>query len=117
MTPDDLKALIHDVAARTPGIGPLQESLKWGEPSFAPVKRNVGSSIRIGHGKDGDLALMFICHTNLVEEFRALYPETLSYEGTRAIVVEAGGTVDMDALSHCIGLALTYKLRKRAKTG
>lgn len=117
MTPDDLKALIHEVAAQTPGVGPLQESLKWGEPSFTPAKGNIGSSVRIGQLKDGDLALMFICHTNLVEEFRALYPETLKYEGNRAIVIAAGATVDLDALSHCIGLALTYKLRKRGKTG
>lgn len=117
MTPDELKALIHQVAARTPGIGPLQESLKWGEPSFTPAKRNVGSSVRIAPRQNGDTALMFICHTDLVEEFRALYPETLRYEGNRAIVVEAGATVDLAALSHCIGLALTCKLRKRTKSG
>ena len=114
-TPADLKALIHEVAVRTPGVGPLAESLKWGEQSFTPAKANIGSSVRIQPREGGDLALMFICHTNLVEEFRALYPDTLAFEGNRAIVIESGTPLDREALSHCIGLALTYKLRKRGK--
>ncbi|MBU4529143.1 MAG: DUF1801 domain-containing protein [Hoeflea sp.] len=115
MTPAELKALVHQVAACTPGVGPLEESLKWGEQSFAPVRANIGSSVRIQPRDNGDIALMVICHTNLVEEFRALYPDTLTFEGNRAIVMEAGKPVDREALSHCIGLALTYKLRKRGK--
>jgi len=112
MTPDQLKALIHQVAASTPEIGPLEESLKWGEQSFTPVKRNTGSSVRIQPRPDGS-ALMFICHTNLVEEFRGLYPDALTYEGNRAIVVSGEDEPDREALSHCIALALTYKLRKK----
>ncbi|MCC0034526.1 MAG: DUF1801 domain-containing protein [Hoeflea sp.] len=115
MTPDDLKSLIHRVAAATPEIGPLEESLKWGEQSFTPIKRNVGSSVRISERMDGSLALMFICHTNLVDEFRDLYPDTLTYEGNRAIILQPGVDADRVALEHCIALALTYKLRKRQK--
>ncbi|WP_420408339.1 DUF1801 domain-containing protein [Hoeflea sp.] len=115
MTPSEAKALIKDVAARTPGVGAVEESLKWGEPSFTPARRNVGSSVRIAPRENGDLALMFICHTNLVEEFRTLYPAALTFEGNRAIIAEAGKPVDREALSHCIALALTYKLRKRQK--
>ena len=114
-SPADLKALIHEVAARTPGVGPIAESLKWGEPSFTPVRANIGSSVRIQPRDGGDVALMFICHTNLVEEFRALYPDALAFEGNRAIVIQSGAPPDREALSHCIGLALTYKLRKRGK--
>ena len=116
MTPDDLKALIHQVAADTPEIGPLEQSLKWGEQSFTPQKRNIGSSVRIQPRADGAAALMFICHTNLVEEFRALYPDALTYEGNRAIVLAREREPDREALSHCIGLALTYKLRKKRKS-
>jgi len=115
MTADELKTLIHHVAAARPEIGPLEESLKWGEQSFTPAKRNVGSSVRIAPRPDGDLALMFICHTNLVDEFRDLYPDTLTYEGNRAIVLPGGVAPDREALEHCIALALTYKLRKRQK--
>ena len=113
MTPEQLKALICKVAADTPEIGPLEESVKWGEQSFTPVKRNVGSSVRIQPRADGAAALMFICHTNLVEEFRRLYPDALKYEGNRAIVLSGEDELDREALAHCIALALTYKLRKR----
>ncbi|GAB5463798.1 DUF1801 domain-containing protein [Hoeflea alexandrii] len=115
MTPEDLKTLINQVAEATPEIGPLEESLKWGEQSFTPLKRNVGSSVRIAPRPDGKLALMFICHTNLVDEFRGLYPDALTYEGNRAIVLSPGIDADREALKHCIALALTYKLRKRMK--
>ncbi|WP_210421536.1 hypothetical protein [Hoeflea halophila] len=57
--------------------------------------------------------MMFICHTNLVEEFRGLYPDALTYEGNRAIVVSAKEEPDRLALAHCIALALTYKLRRK----
>jgi hypothetical protein len=45
---------------------------------------------RIAPRDNGDVALMFICHTNLVEEFRGLYPDGLAFEGNRAIVLSAG---------------------------
>jgi hypothetical protein len=115
MSPDALRSLILDVAARAPEIGPLEQSIKWGEPSFTPVKPNVGSSVRIAPRSNGDVALMFICHTNLVEQFRALYPDGLSYEGNRAIVLSQAAGYDRAALEHCIALALTYKLRKRRR--
>jgi hypothetical protein len=117
MTPDQLKALVCEVAADRAEIGPLEESLKWGEQSFTPARRNVGSSVRIAPRPNGDTALMFICHTNLVEEFRELYPDVLSYEDNRAIVIGKGSAPDRQALSHCIALALTYKLRKKRKAG
>jgi len=113
VTPDQLKSLIRKVAADTSEIGPLEETRKWGEQSFTPVKRNIGSSVRIQPRADGSAALMFICHTNLVEEFRSLYPEALIYEGNRAIILAGDEMPDIQALSHCIALALTYKLRKR----
>lgn len=110
-----LRELIFAAAAETPEIGPLEESLKWDEPSFTPRKSNVGSSVRIAARENGDRALMFICHTNLVEEFRALYPDRLIFEGNRAIVLPSGVEPDLDVLRHCIALALTYKLRKRQR--
>ena len=35
----------------------------------------------------GAAAIHFICHTNLVDEFRRLYPDALRYEGNRSIVL------------------------------
>ena len=108
-----IRALIKRAAAETEGVGPLVESLKWGEPSFTPKKPRIGSSVRIQARDNGDVALMFICHTNLVEEFRTLYDGRLRFEGNRAIVLPSGEPVDEKAVRHCIALALTYHRRKR----
>ena len=106
-----LRHLILDVAANLPQVGPLEESLKWGEPSFTPIKKNTGSSVRLAARKDGRLALQFICHTGLLEEFRELYPK-LEFEGKRGIVIDDSKPLPQEELRHCIGMALTYFVRR-----
>lgn len=109
------RQLIAQSAQETEGVGPLIESVKWGEPSFTPAKRNIGSSVRLQQRDDRDVALMFICHTGLVDDFRDLYGDRLEFEGNRAIVLKSGQEYDAPAVKHCIALALTYHRRKRAK--
>ena len=79
-----LRKLIFDTAAQTEGVGELEETLKWGQPSYLTPETKSGSTIRIdGSGGDGRCAVYFICHTNLVESFRELYA-TRSPRGQRA---------------------------------
>ncbi|MFP3468007.1 hypothetical protein, partial [Leifsonia sp. SIMBA_070] len=54
---------------------------------FAPQQPRTGSSVRIQARDNGDEALMFICHTGLVDTFRDLYGDRLHLEGNRAIVL------------------------------
>lgn len=110
---DRLRRLIHDTAAATEGVGAIEESLKWGEPSFAPAKPRIGSPVRLGERPGGAVAMLFICHTGLVDDFRDLYPDAFRYEGKRALVFEPAEAIAEDELRHCIALALTYHLRKR----
>jgi len=107
---DELKTLILQTAEQSPVIGPLDESLKWGEPSFTPQKKNVGSSVRLAQ-RDGAVAMMFICTTKLVDRFREIYPDDFNFEGNRALVFNAGEAIPRDQLIHCIGMALTNKLK------
>ena len=108
-----LRALIAETARETDSVGALAESVKWGEPSFAPARPRIGSSVRLQERANGDVALMFICHTGLVERFRDLYGDTLTLEGNRAIVLSPGATLPADTLKHCIAMTLTYHLGKR----
>lgn len=108
-----LRELIFATAAARPEIGPLSESLKWGEPSYTPQRKRVGSSVRLGARPDATVALFFICHTNLVENFRELYPDELSFEGNRAIVLAPGAPLAAAPLGHCIAMALTWHSRPR----
>ena len=112
-----LRRLIFDTAAATQGVGTLQETLKWGQPSYLTTESKSGSTIRIDQVKAeaGRYAVYFHCQTDLVETFRELYPE-LRYGGNRAILLDAGEKLPEKALRHCVALALTYHARKR-KTG
>ena len=87
--------------------------MKWGEPSFAPAKPRIGSSVRLADRPDGSVAMMFICHTGLVEQFRELYPDSFAYEGNRALVFGPADAIDTAALSHCVAMALSYHLNRR----
>lgn len=113
----ELRALILRTAAETEGVGPLAEALKWGQPSYLTQKTKSGSTIRIDAVRDlpDQYALYFICHTNLVETFRELYPTELTYDGNRSIFLDAGRPLPEDPLRHCIALALTYHSRKKAR--
>ena len=107
-----LRQLILDTASATVGVGSLEESTKWGEPSYAPVKHGIGSSVRLAPRRDGKVSMNFICHTGLITQFRELYPDILEYEGNRTIVIDAQKPLPLDELRHCIALALTYHLNK-----
>jgi hypothetical protein len=113
---EKLRGLIHDTAAATEGVGAIEESIKWGEPSFAPAKPRIGSSVRLADRADGSVAMAFICHTGLVDRFRELYPGSFSFEGNRVLVFRPGDRIAEGELRHCIALALTYHLRKRKKS-
>ena len=110
---DDLRALIIEAARETEGVGELAESLKWGEPSFTPAKPRIGSSVRLAIRDDETVAMLFICHTNLVDRFRELYPDTFAFEGNRALVFRADEPVPAAETKHCIAMALTYCRNRR----
>jgi hypothetical protein len=109
-----LRRLIFDTAKATKGVGALEETLKWGQPSYLTPESKSGSTIRIDRVKAeaGRYAVYFHCQTDLVQTFRELYPK-LRYERNRAILLDAGEKLPEAELRHCVGLALTYHLRKR----
>jgi len=112
-----LRRLILKTAAKTQGVGAIEEALKWGQPSFLTNETGSGSTVRIDRVKasDNKYAIYFHCQTDLVPTFRELYPKKFSFEGNRAILLDAGKKPDEKALSHCIAMALTYHVRKSNK--
>ncbi|HVO02823.1 MAG TPA: DUF1801 domain-containing protein [Candidatus Cybelea sp.] len=114
-----LRRLIFETAAATPGVGSIQEALKWGQPSYLTPETGSGSTIRIDRVKPSPgaieperYAVYFHCQTNLVETFRELYPRELTFGGNRSILFDADQDVPRAALCHCIALALTYHARR-----
>jgi hypothetical protein len=113
----ELRQLIFDTASATAGVGVIEEALRWGEPSYLTTQSKSGSMVRM-HWKpsDGDrFGVYFHCQTNLVATFRELYPGELQFDGNRSIRLKRAATLPVNALRHCIALALTYHLDRRAR--
>ena len=111
-----LRKLILDVASETDGVGVLEETLKWGQPSFLTTESKSGSLIRIDQIKSqkGKYAMYFHCQTTLVDTFKEMYRDVFEFEGNRCIIFSEDGDVHEQELRHCISLALTYHLNKKA---
>lgn len=109
-----LRRLIIEVATVTDGVGILEETLKWGEPSYVTAPSKTGSAIRIDwKSSDPDrFAIYFKCTTNLVSTFQRRYPNLFSYGGTRSIHFDLGSSIPETELKQCIALALTYHRNK-----
>lgn len=107
-----LRQLIFSTASEMDGISKVEETLKWGEPSYIATS---GSTIRMGwkQAKPNQYAMYFHCKTKLVDTFRELYSEELRFEGNRAIVFNEYDEIPVGVLKHCISLSLTYQHRKK----
>ena len=112
-----LRQLIFDVASQTSGVGELEETLKWGQPSYLTAQTKSGSLIRIDQIKSqgGKYAMFFHCQTTLVDTFKEMYRHRLQFGGNRSIILDVKDKVPVAELSECISLALTYHLRKRTE--
>jgi Domain of unknown function (DU1801) len=112
-----LRELIFSTAKRTPGVGVLEESLKWGQPSYLTAETKSGSTIRLDalRSNAGGFALYFHCQTDLVENFRQKFGKKLRYERSRALLFSASDQLPEVELSECITAALTYHLTKKGQ--
>ena len=80
-----LRQIVFEAAAETEGVAAVEETLKWGEPSYLTKG---GSTIRMDWKQKSphQYALYFNCNTSLVDTFKALYRGFFTFEGNRAIV-------------------------------
>ena len=107
-------AEIFDTAAETPGVGALEETLKWGQPAYLTPESKSGSTIRLGLPKAGGFALYTHCQTTLLADFRDVFPGDFVYEGNRAIRFRDGDALPLDKLRLLVRRALTYRLKRRS---
>lgn len=106
-----LRQLVFDTAAETDEVKGVEESLKWGEPSYLS---KTGSTLRMDwkSAAPDHYAMYFHCQTKLVDTFRELYRDLFQFEGNRAIVFHVDDVLPVEELKHCILLSLTYHQRK-----
>ncbi|WP_299499131.1 hypothetical protein [uncultured Roseobacter sp.] len=104
-----IRETVHDAAARAE-IGPLTETLKWGQPSWLPRKPRIGTTLRCGWDPDTpeQFSLYVHCQTTLIETMKTLYPNAFEYDGNRAMRMPLNGPSSLHAIDHCAFLTLTY---------
>ncbi len=106
-----LRQLVLDVASEHKISDTLEETLKWGEPSYLT---KTGSTVRIDwkSSEPEQYAMYFHCQTRLLDTFKELYSDKLKFEGNRAIIFHQDDEIPIDEVKHCILLSLTYHDRK-----
>jgi hypothetical protein len=102
-----LRKLILETASENEEIKELEETLKWGEPSYLAKK---GSTVRIDwKEKNPDqYAVYFKCTSKLVPAFKEIFGDIFNYEGNRAIVFQLEDEIPEPELKQCVAAALTY---------
>jgi len=102
-----LRKLIIETAEETEEITVLEETLKWGEPSY--ITKN-GSTLRIDwkEKSPNQYAMYFQCTSRLVDTFRLIFDHKFQYEGKRAIVFQLNQKIPELELKECIKAALIY---------
>lgn len=102
-----LRQLVLDTAAEAEDIDKVEETLKWGEPSY---RAKEGSTVRMAwkEAQPDQYAMYFICTTSLLDTFKVLYGDIFKFDGDRAIVFNESDEIPAAELKHCISLALNY---------
>ncbi len=102
-----LRELVLSAASEIDELEKLEETLKWGEPSYLTKH---GSTVRMDwkEKNPGQFAIYFKCTSRLVPTFKKIYKDKFKFEGDRAIVFKLNEKIPEAELKHCITMALTY---------
>lgn len=102
-----LRGLVLETAKETPEIKKLEETLKWGEPSFVT---KTGSTLRMDWKAKtpNQYQMYFKCTSRLVETFKTVFGDFFEYEKSRAIIFQLDQEVPQTELKQCIKATLMY---------
>ena len=103
----EVRELILNTASKIDGLEKLEETLKWGEPSYLTKH---GSTVRMDWKpkKPNQFAIYFKCTSKLVETFKEVYKDVFEFEGNRAMVFKLDAGIPEKKVKKCITMALTY---------
>lgn len=112
-----LRELIFKTASQAPGVGDIEETLKWGEPSYITSQTHSGSTVRVDwkKGTPEHYYMYFNCKTTLVDTFKEIYGNLFTYGGNRSLIFHKDDELPLNELIDCITMALTYNLSKKRR--
>lgn len=110
----EIRKLLFEIAARE-GVGPLTETLKWGEPAYLTEASKAGTTVRLAwKAKAPEVLGAYVnCNTTLIETYRRLFEGQLTFEGNRALLLDLADPLPEEPLAICLAQALTYHRDKR----
>lgn len=111
----NLRELVIETAKEIPEITNLEETLKWGEPSFLT---KTGSTLRMDWKKNtpNQYQMYFKCTSRLVETFKMIFGDLFEYEKNRAIIFQLDQEIPVAELKKCIRATLIYHKVKELET-
>lgn len=106
----EIRSLIFAVAKQN-GIGEIEETLKWGQPSYLCTS---GSTIRVDwqQQRPHSISVFFNCNTTLVETFKEIFKGSLNFEGNRIVLISLDSPTPKE-FEVCLLMALNYHKLKR----
>ena len=107
-----LRELVIETAEEISDLVVLEETLKWGEPSF--VTKN-GSTLRMDWKEKtpDQYQMYFKCTSRLVETFKMVFGDLFEYEKNRAIIFQLDQEIPVTELKKCIRATLMYHKVKK----
>ena len=111
----EIRRRIRLEAAQTPEVGPLTETIKWGEPSWLTEATKSGTTIRVAWkpARADKIGVFVSCQTSIIETLREVYGDTLSYDGARGLLISLEAPVPENGLTHLIRLAQSYHINRK----
>ncbi|MDX1908442.1 MAG: DUF1801 domain-containing protein [Bacteroidia bacterium] len=102
-----LRELVIETAGEITDLVVLEETLKWGEPSF--IAKN-GSTLRMDWKEKTpeQYQMYFKCTSRLVETFKIVFGDLFDYEKDRAIIFQLDQKIPVTELKQCIKATLMY---------
>lgn len=111
----DIRAMLLAVAGESAEIGPISETLKWGEPAYLTEATGSGTTIRLAwkEKRPDRIGIYVHCQTNIIETLREMLPSETEFEGNRAMLLDIAKPLPVDAVRIALRMALTYHASKR----
>jgi hypothetical protein len=105
----EIRSMIFEEAGRL-NAGPLEETLKWGEPAYLTSVSKSGSTIRMAwKPSDPDNCNIYLnCNTDLVARITTEFPDVFRTTGARCIHIGLGDDIPDLPLRGALSRALTY---------
>ena len=112
-----IRELIYETAASLEGVGPLTETLKWGEPAYLTEKSKSGTTIRLGWSCQTP-GVMRACSSAVRPRWLRAGARNMTARWNSSAIARSASPFptrrQKSPLQHCIAMALSYHTRKSA---